>query len=62
MASMRQSPFEKRLNSQAKYLIKRLWDFFEQQAMKSTVSVNLKRKISNAIGIKGLAYAQRIVF
>ena len=51
MASLRQSPFgNKRLNSQAKYIIMKVWDYFKQEAKKSPVSVNSKRKISSATG------------
>ena len=51
MVSLRQNPFgNKHLNSQARYIIMKLWEYFEQEAKKSSVSVNLKRKISNATG------------
>ena len=50
MASMAQNPFgKKRFNSQAKYLIMKLWDYFEEEAKKSRVSVNVKNKISKAL-------------
>ena len=56
MASTAQNPFgKKRFNSQAKYLIKKLWDYFEQEAKKSRVSVNVKNKISKALGKDSLA-------
>ena len=51
MASMAQNPFgKKRFNSQARYLIMKLWEYFEQEAKKSRVSVNVKNKISKALG------------
>ena len=51
MASTAQNPFgKKHFNSQARYLIMKLWDYFEQEAKKSCVSVNVKKKISKALG------------
>ena len=48
MVSLRQSPFgNKRLNSQVKYIIMKVWEYFKKEAKKSPISVNLKRKILN---------------
>ena len=44
----------KRLNSQTKFLLMKLWDYFEQEAKKSKVSVNVKQRILKATGIKYL--------
>ena len=52
--SVSRSPLGKRLNSQTKFLLMKLWDFFEQEAKKSKVSVNVKKRILKASGIKCL--------
>ena len=44
----------KRLNRQTKFLLLKLWSYFEQEANKSKVSVNVKQRISKATGIKYL--------
>ena len=55
-ASTAESPFgKKRFNSQAKYLIMKLWEYFEQESMKSRVAVNVKNKVSKALGMDSLA-------
>ena len=41
-------------NSQLKHFIMKLWDYFEQEVNKSRVSVNVKNKISKALGIDSL--------
>ena len=56
MASTAESTFgKKRFNSQAKYLIMKLWEYFEQESMKSRVAVNVKNKVSKALGMDSLA-------
>ena len=56
MASTAQNPFgKKRFNSQAKYLIMKLWEHFEQEAKKCRVVVNAKNKVSKAFGMDSLA-------
>ena len=56
MASTAQNPLgKKHSNSQAKYLIMKLWDYFEQEANKSRVFVNVKNKISKARDIDSFA-------
>ena len=56
MASTAQNPFgKKRFNSQAKYLIMKLWEYFEQEAKKCHVAVNVKNKVSKAFGMDSLA-------
>ena len=52
--SAERNPLGKRLNSQTKYLLMKLWNYFEQEANKSKVSVNVKQRISKATGIKYL--------
>ena len=52
--SAEQNPLGKRLNSQTKFLLMKLWDYFEQEARKSKVSFNVKQRISKATGIKYL--------
>ena len=55
MASMAQNPFgKKRFSSQAKYLIMKLWEYFEQEAKKSRVAVNVKNKVSKALSMDSL--------
>ena len=56
MASTAQNPCgKKHFNSQAKYLIMKLWEYFEQEAKKSRVAVNVKNKVSKAFGMDSLA-------
>ena len=52
--SAEQNPLGKRLNNQTKYLLMKLWNYFEQEVNKSKVSVNVKQRISKATGIKYL--------
>ena len=49
--STERNPLGKRLNSQTKFLLMKLWDYFEQE-VKSKVSINVKQRISKATGIK----------
>ena len=56
MASAAQNLFgKKRFNSQVEYLIMKLWEYFEQEAKKSCVVVNVKNKVSKALGMDSLA-------
>ena len=52
--SAERNPLGKRLNSQTKFLLIKLWNYFEQEVNKSKVSVNVKQRISKATGIKYL--------
>ena len=52
--SVERYPLGKRLNSQTRFLHMKLWDYFEQEARKSKVSVNVKQRILKATGIKYL--------
>ena len=54
LVSVERNPLGKRLNSQTKFLPMNLWNYFEQEARKSKVSVNVKKRILKATGIKYL--------
>ena len=49
-ASAEQNPLEKKLNSQTKCLLKKLWKYFKQEAKKCKFFVNIKERISKTTG------------
>ena len=59
--SAERSPLGKRLNSQTKFLLMKLWDYFKQEAKKCKVSINVNKRISKTTGINaagfGILYA-----
>ncbi|XP_065911333.1 uncharacterized protein [Dysidea avara] len=50
-ASAEQTPLGKKLNSQTKYLLMKLWEYFKQEAKKCKISINITERISKATGI-----------
>ena len=50
--SVERNTLGKRFNSQTKFLLMKLWDYFEQEVRKSKVSISVKKRISKATGIK----------
>ncbi|XP_065893999.1 uncharacterized protein [Dysidea avara] len=50
-ASAERNPFGKTLNSQTKYLLMKLWEYFKQEAKKCKISINIMERISKATGI-----------
>ena len=49
--SAEQNPLGKKLNTQTKYLLMKLWEYFKQEAKKCKISVNITERISKATGI-----------
>ena len=49
-ASAERTPLGKKLNSQAKYLLMKLWEYFKQEAKKCKISINITERISKATG------------
>ena len=50
-ASAERNPLRKKLNSQTKYLLMKLWEYFKQEAKKCKISVNITERILKATGI-----------
>ena len=50
-SSAERNPLGKKLNSQMKYLLMKLWEYFKQEAKKCKVSINITERISNATGV-----------
>ena len=49
-ASTERNLLGKRLNSQTKYLLMKLWEYFKQEAKNCKFSVNIKERISKVTG------------
>ena len=49
-ANVEQNPLTKRSNSQTKYLLMKLREYFKQEAKNCKFSVNIKERISKATG------------
>ena len=47
-ASAERNPLGKRLNSQTKHLLMKLWEYFKQEVKKCKLSANIKERISEA--------------
>ena len=43
--------------SQTKFLLMKLWDYFEQKARKPKVNINVKKRILKSIGIHSLVFS-----
>ena len=50
-ASAERTPLGKKLNSQTKYLLMKLWEYFKQEAKKCKICINITERISKATGI-----------
>ena len=50
-ANAERNPLGKKLNSQTKYLLMKLWEYFKQEAKKCKISINITGRIWKATGI-----------
>ena len=58
-ASAERNSLGKKLNSQTKYLLMKLWEYFKQEVKKCKISINITERILKATGF-GIHYAIQV--